>query len=182
MSQLRNRLIAEVIEREGGYVNDPTDRGGETMYGVTVKVAREYGFKGAMCDLPYELAFNIYQDRYWAPLKLDEIQPLSEVLTEQLFDFGVNSGVGRAGKCLQQVLNVLNNRQTLYPDLNADGVVGSRTLRALNKYVDHRKQGGLKVLIEAVRGQRISFCINIAVKDESQEKYQFGWLQRIVHL
>ncbi|MFT5788018.1 MAG: lysozyme family protein [Shewanella sp.] len=182
MSQLRNRLIKDLIEREGGYVNDPTDHGGETLYGITVKVARTYGYKGAMRELPYELAFKIYQDRYWAPLKLDDIQQVSEVLAEQLFDFGVNSGIHRAGKCLQRVLNVLNNCQTLYPDLTADGVVGSRTLHGLIKFIDHRKQSGLKVLIEAVRGQRISFCINIAVKDESQEKYQFGWLNRIVNL
>ncbi|WP_108944092.1 glycoside hydrolase family 108 protein [Shewanella halifaxensis] len=182
MNNLKNRLIEELIEREGGYVNDPTDRGGETMYGITLSVARENGYKGSMRDLPYELAFKIYQDRYWTPLKLDDICRISETLTEQLFDFGVNSGVNRAGKCLQQVLNVLNNRQTLYPDLVADGIVGSRSLYALNKYVEHRKQNGLKVLIEAVRGMRISFCINIAVKDENQEKYQFGWLQRVVHL
>lgn len=182
MSQLRNRLIEELIEREGGYVNDPTDRGGETMYGITKAVARQYGYQGAMRSLPYELAFKIYQDRYWTPLKLDEVQQISETLTEQLFDFGVNSGVVAAAKKFQLALNVLNNRQTLYPDLTADGIFGSRTLQALVKYIDHRKQAGVKVLIEAVRGQRISYCINIAAKDESQEKYSFGWLKRIVNL
>lgn len=182
MSQLRNRLIEELIEREGGYVNDPTDRGGETMYGITKAVARQYGYNGEMLALPFELAFKIYQDRYWTPLKLDEVQQLSETLAEQLFDFGVNSGVVAAAKKFQLALNVLNNRQTLYSDLVADGVFGSRTLRALIKYIEHRKQDGVKVLIEAVRGQRISYCINIAANDESQEKYSFGWLKRIVNL
>lgn len=182
MSQIKNHLIEELIEREGGYVNDPTDRGGETMYGITLNTARQYGYQGAMRDLPYELAFMIYEAIYWTPLKLDDIQNISEALTEQLFDFGVNSGTGAAARCLQRGLNVLNNRQTLYPDLTEDGVLGSRSMSALKTFVSHRKQAGLKVLTEAVRGMRIGFCVNIASKDESQEKYSFGWLQRIVNL
>lgn len=182
MSQLKRHLIEELIEREGGYVNDKTDRGGETMYGITIKTARQYGYTGQMRDLPYELACSIYEALYWAPLRLDDVQRISECLTEQLFDFGVNSGIASAGRCLQRALNVLNNRQTLYADLLEDGVIGSRSIAALTAYANHRKQTGLKVLVEAVRGQRISFCIDIAANDESQEKYSFGWLHRIVNL
>lgn len=182
MSELKKHLIAELIEREGGYVNDSTDRGGETMYGITIKTALQYGYSGKMKDLPYELAVQIYVDRYWAPLNLDEIQKVSEAITEQLFDFGVNSGIANAGKSLQTALNVLNHSQKLYPDLKADGVLGSKTIAALKAFADHRKQTGLKVLNEAIRGQRISFCIAIAANDETQEKYSFGWLQRIVNL
>ena len=182
MNALKNRLIEELIEREGGYGNDPTDRGGETMYGITLKTARAHGYQGEMALLPYEMAFHIYQSTYWAPLKLDEVSQHSETLTEQLFDFGINSGVPRAAKALQTTLNVMNNRQTLFADLNADGIFGSRTLTALEQFLAHRKRKGLQVLTESVRGLRIAFCINIAVNDESQEKYQFGWITRIVEL
>tara|TARA_R110002033_G_scaffold12384_2_gene37591 strand:+ start:3665 stop:4213 length:549 start_codon:yes stop_codon:yes gene_type:complete len=182
MRELKNRLIESLIEREGGYVNDPTDRGGETNYGITVKVARDYGYKGEMRHLPYELAFKIYQDRFWSPLKLDAINAISEELTEQLFDFGVNSGVATAAKQLQTLLNVLNQQQKIYPDLMVDGALGIRTISALQQYITHRKQTGLRVLVEAVRGKRIAFCVDIAANDESQEKYSFGWLTRIVNL
>lgn len=182
MSQLKRHLIEELIEREGGYVNDKTDRGGETMYGVTLKTARLYGYAGEMRHMPYELACKIYEAMYWHALRLDDVQQVSESLAEQLFDFGVNSGIGNAGKSLQKALNVLNNKQQIYPDLKEDGVIGSVSIAALNSYEKHRKQQGLKVLAEAVRGQRISFCIDIAANDESQEKYSFGWLQRIVNL
>ena len=37
---------------EGGYSNDPQDPGGETMYGITARLARAYGYTGAMRDLP----------------------------------------------------------------------------------------------------------------------------------
>lgn len=182
MSQLKNHLIESLIEREGGYVNDPTDRGGETMYGITKNTARQHGYKGEMRDLPYELAFMIYESTYWAPLKLDDIYNISDALTEQLFDFAVNSGVSTAAKSLQRVLNVLNNRQSLYSDLKTDGVFGSVSLSALAAYINNRKQAGVKVLIESIRAQRITFCINIAANDESQEKYTYGWLSRVVNL
>ena len=182
MNALKIRLIGELIKREGGYINDPTDRGGETMYGITKTVARDFGYTGAMIDLPYHTAFLIYEQRYWAPLKLSNVSKLSETLTEQLFDFAVNSGVLSAGQALQKALNVLNKCQTLYADLEVDGITGSRTITALNSYAAARKNDGLNVLVGAVRGQRISFCIDIAANDESQEKYTYGWLHRVVNL
>ncbi|ALS32769.1 hypothetical protein PTRA_a1577 [Pseudoalteromonas translucida KMM 520] len=182
MNALKIRLIGELIKREGGYVNDPTDRGGETMYGITKAVARNYGYSAAMVDLPYHTAFLIHEQRYWAPLKLSGVSQLSEALTEQLFDFAVNSGVLNAGKALQKALNVLNKCQTLYPDLVVDGITGSRTIKALNSYAAARKNDGLNVLTRAVSGQRISFLIDIAANDESQEKYTYGWLHRVVNL
>ena len=182
MPDFNNQLIEELIEREGGYVNDPQDRGGETNYGITKKVANKNGYVGDMKKLPYEFAFNLYKKSYWHTLRLDEISKISEKLAVQLFDFGINSGIANAGHCLQVVLNVLNQKQDIYHDLVTDGIVGSKTIVAINKFIEHRQEQGLHVLIEAIRAQRISFCIDIAVNDESQEKYQFGWLHRIVNL
>ena len=47
-----NELIDELIEREGGYVNHPSDRGGPTRFGITEAVARAHGYAGAMAELP----------------------------------------------------------------------------------------------------------------------------------
>jgi lysozyme family protein len=182
MNNLKKALIYELITREGGYVNDPTDRGGETMYGITIQVARKNGYTGLMKNLPYDLAFSIYEKRYWGALRLNDIYSRNSELAKQLFDFGVNSGVMSAGRCLQKVLNVLNKQQALYTDLVTDGIIGTRTITALIKFDQHRKKEGLELLSEIVRGQRISFCIDIAINDESQEKYQYGWLKRIVNL
>ncbi|EPH1975837.1 glycosyl hydrolase 108 family protein, partial [Acinetobacter baumannii 45002_8] len=46
------QYLDELIKREGGYVNNPADRGGATKYGITQAVARTNGFKGNMKDLP----------------------------------------------------------------------------------------------------------------------------------
>ena len=55
------QYLDELIKREGGYVNNPADRGGATKYGITEAVARANGFKGNMKDLPLEVAKAIYK-------------------------------------------------------------------------------------------------------------------------
>ena len=90
---LQQRLIAEVIDREGGFVDHPSDRGGPTKYGITQPVARRHGYHGPMCDLPYLKAFDIYAANYWHSLRLDDIATIHEPLAEYLFDYGVNSGL-----------------------------------------------------------------------------------------
>ncbi len=55
------QYLTELIQREGGYVNNPADRGGVTKYGITEAVARANGFKGNMRDLPLDVAKAIYK-------------------------------------------------------------------------------------------------------------------------
>ena len=58
-----DQLIDELIDREGGYVNHPADRGGPTCWGVTQQVARAYGYIGDMRALPRSTAVRIYNLR-----------------------------------------------------------------------------------------------------------------------
>ncbi len=55
------QYLEELIKREGGYVNNPADRGGATKYGITEAVARANGYKGNMKDLPLDVAKSIYR-------------------------------------------------------------------------------------------------------------------------
>ena len=65
--------LNELIEREGGYVNDPADRGGATKYGITEAVARAHGYKGHMRDLPKDLAKTIYRKTYWTNPRFEQV-------------------------------------------------------------------------------------------------------------
>ena len=56
--------IAELIEREGGYSNDPSDLGGETCWGITIAEARASGYTGSMALLPRPTAVEIYKKKY----------------------------------------------------------------------------------------------------------------------
>src|SRR5690625_1688136 len=40
------QIIDDIIRVEGAYSNNPADKGGETMYGITVSVARANGYSG----------------------------------------------------------------------------------------------------------------------------------------
>jgi len=84
---------------EGGYSNNPADPGGETMYGITARVARKHGYAGAMRDLPLDLAKSIAKAEYWDSVAGDE---LPDKLDFTVFDAAYNSGPERAEKWLGQ--------------------------------------------------------------------------------
>ncbi|MCD6006894.1 glycoside hydrolase family 108 protein [Halomonas sp. IOP_31] len=181
-ASLKSRLVSEVIDREGGYVDHPADRGGPTRYGITESVAREYGYTGDMREMPIALAREIYADRYWHSLRLDEIVEQDESLAAYLFDYGVNSGPRRAAETIQRLLNVLNRVERDYDDIAADGAVGPITLEALDAFARSRGRSGLGVLANAVNALRIEFMVSIAESRESQEAFTFGWLRRVIDL
>jgi lysozyme family protein len=85
-------LIEALIEREGGYVNHPADKGGPTCFGITEAVARAHGYAGAMSRLPREEAAAIYRRLYWLRPRFDQVAKRSERIAAELFDTGVNMG------------------------------------------------------------------------------------------
>ena len=159
---LRDKIIDEIIEVEAGYVNDPNDSGGETNFGITIDVARRYGYNGPMQNLERSIAFDIYVQKYWNKLKLDDIVKLSPLVAEEIADTGVNMGTGRAGRFLQRSLNVLNNRGRYYNDLTVDGAVGPATVRALAAYLNKRGTRGEKVLFNMLNCLQGSFYVELA--------------------
>ncbi len=117
MSDLKEKIINEIIRVEGGYSNDSSDSGGETNWGITESVARSFGYTGSMRDMPREVAFDIYSALYWDSVRGNGLAALSEHVCEEVVDTGVNMGVKRAGKFLQRSLNVLNDRGKYYHDI-----------------------------------------------------------------
>ena len=179
---LKEQIINEIIEIEGGYINDPSDSGGETNYGITKKVAKEYGYSGEMKDLAKDLAFQIYSDKYWDSLKLDEISRISFRITKELADTGINMGVERAANFLQRCLNALNNNEDYYKDLLIDGIIGSRTLEALTMFVQIRKNEGMKILLNMLNCLQGEFYISLAERRKKDEKFIYGWFKNRITL
>jgi lysozyme family protein len=65
-------LVDGLIEREGGYVNHPADKGGPTCFGITEAVARAHGYADAMRSLPRMEAAAIYRRLYWLRPRFDQ--------------------------------------------------------------------------------------------------------------
>lgn len=84
-----------VLEREGGYVNDPADPGGETKYGISKKAYPNVDIR----NLTPELAGTIYQNDYWGPSGCEHLTPGMALV---VFDSAVNVGVARAAGWLAQ--------------------------------------------------------------------------------
>jgi len=172
-----DELIDELIEREGGYVNHPADKGGPTRYGITEAVARAHGYRGAMAVLPREEAEAIYRRLYWLRPRFDQVAERVPRVAVELFDTGANMGPAVATTFLQRALTALNRGGSDYPDLTPDGRVGPATLSALDAFLDVRgRKGGETVLmraLEALQGERY---LRLAEKRPANEAFLYGWL------
>ncbi|MGX2528891.1 glycoside hydrolase family 108 protein [Acinetobacter baumannii] len=171
------QYLVDLIKREGGYVNNPNDRGGATNYGITEAVAHANGYKGNMKDLPLETAKDIYRNQYWIAPRFDQVNSISPAVAEELLDTGVNCGTGFAKPLLQRALNLLNNQgKAGWPDLTVDGVYGPATLNGLKTYLAKRGKEGEKVLVRVLNIMQGQRYIEICERNPTQEQFFYGWI------
>ena len=169
-------LIDALIDREGGYVDHPADRGGPTHWGITQAVARAHGYAGDMRALPRDLAVRIYRELYWTTPQFDRIAALSPIIAAELFDTGVNMGPAVAVRFLQRALNALNRNGRDYADIVIDGALGPATVQALRQYRDARGKAGEMVLLKAVDALQGERYIALAEVRPANEAFVYGWL------
>ncbi|MGW8202965.1 glycoside hydrolase family 108 protein [Sphingomonas bisphenolicum] len=179
-----DQMIDEAIGREGGYVNNPKDKGGPTRWGVTEQVARAYGYAGDMKLLPRETAVAIYRQRYAIDPGFDKIAAMSARVGELLFDTGINMGQAIAGQFLQRALNLFNRGASFYPDLKVDGACGAMTRAALESYFQRRGRTGegLQVLLWTIHGFRTGRYEDISIARPANEEFAYGWIARQVRM
>lgn len=151
-----DEAIRKIIRFEGGYVNDPDDRGGETKFGISKRQYPDLDIK----KLTINEAERIYHRDYWQKIKGFA---LPQKIAEALFDTAVNIGVRRAVKLAQQIAGV-----------KIDGDMGPVSLRAINAFAD--KDDFMRRFILA----RIHYYVRIAKKRNAQRKYMYNWVKRSV--
>jgi lysozyme family protein len=175
MSYAFDQAFQHTVGLEGGYVNNPDDKGGETKYGITVAVAREFGYKGSMKDLPLDTAKAIYKKNYWDKLKLDDVSAVSAKVAAEMFDTSVNCGISIAAKFLQRSLNVLNMKQSHWTDITTDGIMGNKTVTALKSFFQKRSQAEL-VMLRCLNGLQVARYMEITEARENNETFFYGWI------
>lgn len=171
-----DRLIDEIIAREGGYSDHPADRGGATRWGITEAVARAHGFTGEMRRLPREAAAAIYRRAYWHAPAFDRVSERAPLVAEEVFDTGVNMGPQVATRFLQRALTALNRNGRDYPDIIVDGRVGPATLAALDSYLATRGPAGEHVLLKVIEAQQGERYLTLAESRPANEAFLYGWL------
>jgi len=170
-------LIGALLEREGGFVNNPADKGGPTCFGITEAVARANGYRGAMRQLPQSEAAAIYRRLYWLRPRFDEVGKRAPRVAAELFDTGVNMGPAVAATFLQRALTALNRNGGDYPDLVPDGRIGAQTLGALDAFLAARgKSSGETVLLRALEALQGERYLRLAERRPANEAFLYGWL------
>ncbi len=112
--------LTRLLRDEGGYTDHPSDPGGPTNFGITLADVRRYWKGNATADdvraLPQSVARKIYREHYWNALRCDE---LPAGVDYAVFDYGVNSGIGRAGKVLRRILKLSDRTSVVSDDVVA---------------------------------------------------------------
>ena len=153
-----DKAFERLMKNEGGYVNHPRDPGGETMYGVTKRVAVAHGYSGNMRNLSKSFAKMVARKSYWDATCCNDFDPL---IAPQLFDAAYNHGPRNAIKFLQRAAG-LNGKQI-------DGIVGSQTIGAVNKLTPN-------AVVLNFLAARLDFFTRIGTWDA----FGKGWSRRIV--
>lgn len=182
MDKFLDDFITELLNKEGGYVDHPDDKGGPTNHGITQRVMEDFGFKGSVKDLSESNARYIYAQTYWFKPRISDLATVSPAVAREVFDTGVNCGTGTGIKFLQRCLNAFNQRGRLYPDLVADGLIGNKTVQALEAYIAYRGVTGGNVLLKALNCLQGAYYISLSELREQNESFVYGWIHHRVNL
>lgn len=176
------KAFAATMQHEGGYSNNPKDKGGETYMGIArnrhpdwegwpiVDALRKAGKALSLDpDLP-ELVRAFYRAEFWTALRCHQIDPVSPEVAEELFEASVNCGPGNGIKFLQRALNALNSNGRMFPDLVVDGGMGPKTLRATLTCLVQRQY---RLLVKCQNGEQYLYY-----KEWSQHEDFPGVFQR----
>ena len=149
-----DEIIEQVLDHEGGYVNDPKDLGGETKYGITKRFYPDIDIK----NLTIKQAKEIYKKDYWDKNK---VESLPQNIWHIYFDMCVNMGKRTAVKVLQRA--AVNKGK----NIEVDGGLGPMTIGALKG-----------VELDRVRAFRVKYYVDLITAKPEQEKFFLGWFRR----
>lgn len=190
----------KVAELEGGFVNDPRDRGGATNHGVSLRFMVAEGQidvdADGIADFDLDMdgdidvadirklskidAMYLFQRCFWNRLACESFpRPVGEML----FDQGVNGGNVAAKKLLQRAINRVLDRfpglsfRDSVDVLDDDGAIGELTRAALD-WILQLPAAGMPALIQAYRDEAADRYRAIVARDPSQRRFLDGWLRR----
>ena len=169
------------------YSIDLVDPGGETYRGIARKRHPTWpGWRIIDKEKPFEnfpenlysklrpLVQNFYKKEFWDKLKCEKVSSFET--QQELFDTAVNMGKPRAVKFLQRTVNILNRNQTLYEDVEVDGVIGEETLNAIQKLLKYDDVALIVLWMNVLQGAHYAQIIE---RNSVFERYARGWMKRV---
>jgi lysozyme family protein len=154
--------FSRLIVVEGGYVNDPVDRGGETKYGISKRSYPDIDIK----NLTLDQAKGIYYKDFWLKTKLDCVRNYE--VASKLLDIAVNFGPERAYEIAQRAL------RSAYRDPHLlDGVEDWDTLVRFANNVPSNE-----AFLAALRSEQAAAYREIVSRREPMNKFLNVWMNR----
>jgi lysozyme family protein len=136
-----DEALRRLLAHEGGYTNHPSDPGGPTNFGITIYDYRKYVKPNATAAdvraMKVDEAKAIYRAKYWNAQRCDD---LPAGVDYSIFDYGVNSGIGRSGKVLRRIVGLSDSTYA----------VTDEVLRAVARRDP-------KALVVAINDERLAF-------------------------
>lgn len=167
-----------VLKNEGGLVEDPSDPGGITNFGISLRFLREvpienlkrYSLFDPVTDkdireLTLEQAKLIYRGEFWEAGPFEKLQ--NQILCNYIFDMCVSFGITQAIKLVQRAVWSVQKKKDFIPD---DGIFGPYTIQAIN-------QASFMLMFSMV-AQRDGYYRQIVAVNPSRKPDLEGWLNR----
>lgn len=160
MKSNKDKILNFILQSEGSeYTNHPRDKGGPTKWGITLQDVRMYinplATEWDVQQITKQQAYNILSRYYWDALSGDA---LPSGLDYAVVDYGVLSGINRAGRVLRRALKLPDGDWYVN-----DGVVGAAS-----------KADKVK-LVEAINDERLSYLKGLA----DWKYFGRGWGNRV---
>ena len=159
--------VQATLDHEGGYVDHPSDPGGATKYGISLRFLRDIGVDidrdgdvdaDDIRGLTRQQAKLLYFRQFWQKNRYGSFP--SHEIAAKVFDLSVNMGPRQAHKILQRALRACGE------PIADDGIVGPRTMAALNSAPDH-------CVLSAIRSEAAGFYRYLR-----KPEFERGWLRR----
>ncbi len=157
-----DEALARLLVHEGGNDDDPRDPGGRTSRGILQREWDKWrqtrpGLPTDVWEAPQDQVVAIYRQKYWDVLRCDDLPPGVDYA---VFDYGVNSGIGRSAKVLQGIVGV-----------DQDGEIGPLTLAAVANF-------SVKDLVGRICDERLSFLQGL----KTWPTFGRGWARRVAEV
>jgi lysozyme family protein len=169
-----NIAIKTVLLHEGGWVDNPVDPGGETMYGISMLIIRRENLTlqdlgidnwlpGCLKKMKVEAAIALYKKLFWDKYGYGAIN--DQTVATKLFDAAVNVGPKRAHILAQRACTALGT------PIDIDGILGPESFKTINSFESQ------KFVVEFAR-QLANYYNAIVASHPSQVIFLKNWLHR----
>jgi lysozyme family protein len=173
-----DKAIEKVLAHEGGYVNDPVDRGGETNWGISYRFLEKqvFGYGNVppnyVRNLTRDQAKELYRKYFWDKVSGDAIKAYA--VSFPIFDMAVNKGPHVVVNHVREVFG-----QAMIPMTEAGAYMPTETLRRLNNLNTEYEQSEFIKRFVAVQKEHYN---EIVANNPSQKRFITGWYNRLASL